>query len=44
MIESWFDDWLDIEVIDKKEENEIYNNDNGLSVTDKANNNDTSIL
>ena len=23
MIESWFEDWLDIEVIDKKEENEI---------------------
>ena len=44
MIDSWFDDWLDIDVIDKKEENEIYNNDNGLSVTDKANNNDTSIL
>ena len=29
MIESWFEDWLDIEVIDKKEENEIYNNVGG---------------
>ena len=44
MIESWFDGWLDIEVIDKKEENEIHNNDNGLLDADKANNNDTGVL
>jgi hypothetical protein len=44
MIDVWFEDWLDIEVIDKKEENEIHNNDNGLSDTNKANNNDTGVL
>ena len=44
MIVVWFEDWLDIEVIDKKEENEIHNNDNGLSDTNKANNNDTGVL
>ena len=44
MIESWFDDWLDIDVIEKKEENEICNNDNGLFDTDKADSNDTSTL
>ena len=44
MIYSWFEDWLDVEVIDKKEENEIHNNDNGLFDTDKASNNDTGTL
>ena len=44
MIESWFEDWLDVEVIDKKEENEIHHNDNGLSYTDKAYNNNPSTL
>ena len=44
MIDVWFEDWLDIEVIDKKEENEIHNNDNGLLDADKANNNDTGVL
>jgi len=44
MIDVWFEDWLDIEVFDKKEENEIHNNDNGLPYTDKANNNDTGLL
>ena len=44
MIENWFDDWLDIDIIEKRKENEICNNDNGLPVADKANNNDTSIL
>ena len=44
MIESWFDDWLDIDIIEKKEENEICNNDNGLFDTDKADINNTSAL
>ena len=44
MIDVWFEDWLDIEVIDKKEENEIHNNDNGFLDADKTNNNDTGVL
>ena len=44
MIENWFDGWLDIEVIEKKEENEICNNDNDLFHTDRADSNDTSTL
>ena len=44
MIDVCFQNWLDIEVIDKKEENEIHNNDNGLLDADKANNNDTGVL
>ena len=44
MIENWFEYWLDIDIVEKREENEIYHNDNGLSYTDKADNNDTSTL
>ena len=44
MIENWFEDWLDIEVVNKKEENEIHNNDNGLSDTDNTSDNSTGVL
>jgi len=44
MIENWFDDWLDIDIIEKRKENEICNNDNGLLDTDKADIDNTSAL
>ena len=44
MIDNWFEDWLDVDIIEKKEENEIHNNDICLVDADRANNNDTSAL
>ena len=44
MIDSWFEDWLDIEVIDKKEQdNEIVNN-NDLPDACNASDNSTGVL
>ena len=44
MIDSWFEDWLDIEVIDKKEQdNEIVNN-NDLPDTCNTSDNSTGVL
>ena len=44
MIESWFDDWLDIEVIDKKEQNNETINSNDLSDTCDTSNNSAVVL
>ena len=44
MIESWFDDWLDIEVIDKKEQDNETINSNDLSDTDNTSDNSTGVL
>jgi len=44
MIESWFEDWLDIEVIDKKEQNNETINSNDLPDTVNASDNSTSVL
>jgi hypothetical protein len=44
MTYNWFEDWLDIEVIDKKEQdNEIINN-NGLSDTSNTSDNSAGVL
>ena len=44
MIESWFEDWLDIEVIDKKEQDNETINSNDLSDTDNTSDNSTGVL
>ena len=44
MIESWFEDWLDIEVIDKKEQNNETINSNDLSDTCDTSDNGASVL
>ena len=44
MIESWFDGWLDIEVIDKKEQDNETINSNDLSDTDNTSDNSTGVL
>jgi hypothetical protein len=44
MIDDWFEDWLDIDVISKKEENNEIFNDNDLSDTGNANSDSTSVL
>ena len=44
MIESWFEDWLDIEVIDKKEQDNETINSNDLSDTCDTSNNSAGVL
>ena len=44
MIDNWFEDWLDIEVIDKKEQDNETINSNDLSDTGNASDNSTSVL
>ena len=44
MIESWFDGWLDIEVIDKKEQDNETINSNDLPDTRDTSNNSTVVL
>ena len=44
MIESWFEDWLDIEVIDKKEQDNETINSNDLPDTRNAGDNSACVL
>ena len=44
MIDDWFEDWLDIEVIDKKEQDNETINSNDLSDTDNTSDNSTGVL
>ena len=44
MIESWFEDWLDIEVIDKKEQDNETINSNDLPDACNASDNSTGVL
>ena len=44
MIESWFDDWLDIEVIDKKVQDNETINSNDLPDTCDTSNNSAGVL
>jgi len=44
MIDVWFEDWLDIEVIDKKEQDNETINSNDLSDTDNTSDNSTGVL
>ena len=44
MIESWFDGWLDIEVIDKKEQDNETINSNDLPDTCNTSDNSTAVL
>jgi len=44
MIESWFEDWLDIEVIDKKERDNETIDSNDLPDTSNASDNSASVL
>ena len=44
MIDVWFEDWLDIEVFDKKEEDNETINSNDLSDTDNTSDNSTGVL
>ena len=44
MIESWFDGWLDIEVIDKKEQDNETINSNDLPDTCDTSNNSAVVL
>ena len=44
MIESWFDGWLDIEVIDKKEQDNETINSNDLPDASDTSNNSAVVL
>ena len=44
MIENWFEDWLDIEIIDKKEQDNETINGNDMLDTSNASNNSTGVL
>jgi hypothetical protein len=44
MIESWFDGWLDIEVIDKKEQDNETINSNDLPDTCDTSDNSAGVL
>ena len=44
MIESWFEDWLDIEVIDKKEQDNETINSNDFPDTSDRRDNSTAVL
>jgi len=44
VIDVWFEDWLDIEVIDKKEQDNETINSNDLSDTDNTSDNSTGVL
>ena len=44
MIESWFDGWLDIEVIDKKEQDNETINSNDLTDSRDTRNNSAVVL
>ena len=44
MIDVWYEDWLDIEVIDKKEQDNETINSNDLSDTDNTSDNSTGVL
>ena len=44
MIDVWFEDWLDIEVIDKKEQDNETINSNDFSDTCNTSDNSTAVL
>jgi hypothetical protein len=44
MIDVWFEDWLDIEVIDKKEKDNETINSNDFSDTRNTSDNSTAVL